>query len=195
MKGCSHTICTVCADRMKEIENTYVYPFSNVFTLHEAPVSCLKCPYCRQQEPVRLPDLRIYSIEEYITKFIEKYIKIMNDAYPERFSSDELLEMCEDINIEHKYRQYKSQMYNSYKLWLELELRFDGQKSILWRDYKRYINGKKRPYAVVWEVDKSEITLADFKCSNLNYKHRKHFNSNGCKLKREIHIKRRMKRF
>jgi hypothetical protein len=193
MKGCSHTICTVCADHMKEMENTYVYPFSNVFTLREAPVACLKCPYCRQQEPVLLLDLRIYSMEEYITKFIEKYTKIITDAYPERFSSDELLKMCEDINVEHKYRKYKSQMHNSYKLWMELELRFDGQKSILWRDYKRYSNGKKRPYTIIWEVNKSEITLDDFKCSNTNYKHRKHLNSNVVKGKE--YIKRSMKRF
>jgi hypothetical protein len=195
MKGCSHAICNVCAMHMKKMESNMTYPLSNVFTLQEAPVSCLKCPYCRKQEPVNLHDLRIYSMKEYITTFIEKYTKIMNEAYPEMFSSDELLEMCEDINIEHKYRHYKSHMKNSYKLWIELELRFDGEKSILWREYKRYMNGKKRPYAVIWEVDKHEIKLDDFKCSNTNYKHRKHNLSNACKFNKLKQVNRPMNRF
>lgn len=51
MKGCAHTICTVCADQMKDMPSSIVYPLSNVFTVEEQGVKCLRCPYCRTREP------------------------------------------------------------------------------------------------------------------------------------------------
>jgi hypothetical protein len=62
MKGCSHTICTLCAEQMKDMPSSIAYPLSNVFTVKCQGVSCLRCPYCRIREPV------IFKLNKWDTK-------------------------------------------------------------------------------------------------------------------------------
>lgn len=51
LKGCVHSICTECADSMKDDESIQ-HPFSHTFTMIiSEQIKCIKCPYCRQMEP------------------------------------------------------------------------------------------------------------------------------------------------
>jgi hypothetical protein len=51
IKGCSHSICVHCAEKLKD-KKSIKHPFSNVFTMVvDDGVKCIKCPYCRRQEP------------------------------------------------------------------------------------------------------------------------------------------------
>lgn len=52
LKGCIHTICEVCAEQLKTVPACVKHPFSNKITVTiPETINCLKCPYCRQDEP------------------------------------------------------------------------------------------------------------------------------------------------
>jgi hypothetical protein len=147
MNGCVHTICTLCADQMRGMESSIVYPLSNVFTLKEQGVVCLRCPYCRTRES--------FNFTECVNSI--------------------------------RYRE-------SYNLWMELELRCDGEKSTVCLNYNNYYRGKNRPFTIEWTVYVSFplVSKYDF-WMGTSYKHRKHLV--GCSpLKTQKHITNRTKR-
>jgi hypothetical protein len=198
MKGCSHIICTPCSVQMKNMETSISYPFSIEFTLKEAPVSCLKCPYCRQAE-TSTPDytLKIPSLREYLTVQFKSF-KTMMEQYPS-YSKRDIIEDFVDIydyeTTLHKFTEYKSCLRKYHTLWMDSELRFDGEKSTIRIKYKRYVDGKRRDRYMKWNIYKgSDITLYDFIGLNRDYKHQKNFY-----IVPRTHVKvkdlRRMKRF
>jgi hypothetical protein len=199
MKGCSHTICTECSIQMKDMESSFAYPYSNIFTLTVESICRLKCPYCRQKEPVDIT-LKIPSVREYLTLRFKKYKKKM-EAYPYQWSLREIVEdFCEWYNYQytqHAYIQYKSCLRKYYKLWMDLELRFDGEKSCVLMPFKRYWFGKRKNIYRTWIIykddDNGEIDLNSFISSDYNKKtkHRKQIGENRPNLK---NVK-RMKRF
>ena len=68
LKGCQHSICTICANDIKQLPSCIKQPFSNIitFTIPEK-TTCLKCPYCRQDEPCQ------YNMDELQKKYPFKY--------------------------------------------------------------------------------------------------------------------------
>ncbi len=97
LKGCNHSICILCADKMKD-KKSIKHPFSHTFTMIiNEGVKCIKCPYCRQVEPANFD----------MTSLIKKHKK-------------------------------------DYHFWIELELNFDGEKSIARDITQVYSLGKKR---------------------------------------------------
>ena len=52
LKGCKHSICTTCANKLKQVPSCIKHPFSNKITVL-LPVhdTILKCPYCTVSEP------------------------------------------------------------------------------------------------------------------------------------------------
>jgi len=137
MKGCSHTICTLCAEQMKGMPSSMAYPLSNVFTVKDQGVVCLRCPYCRMREPVNF-----------------KQIITGTDAY---------------------------------KMWLELELKYDGEKSNVTIMYNDYYHGKNRPYTITWTVYASQPQVSKYEfVMNNSPKHQKHLDGNP--LRKQKHV-------
>ena len=193
MKGCTHTICMNCANKMKKASDAY--PYVNVFTLTEGSVRCLKCPYCRQKEPVDIT-LNIPSVREYLSHQFDEFSDVVKDLYQwnTREIADEFLNIYDYPTTHHRYTQYTSELCKSYKLWMDLELRFDGEKSTITIKYKRYWDGKKRSTYRKWTVYKGEISLKDFIISNHDYKHQKNVYITP-RTRVKIKDLRRMKRF
>ena len=195
MKGCSHTICTSCSVKMYDMPSSIAYPFSNLFTMNELITRCLRCPYCRQQEPME-GNLQSLSFTAFKVDYYHQFKTQMNDLYPSRYNTCEMVNaFCDKYNskINHLYAHYESKLRNSYKLWMDLELRFDGETSTICMKYKRYLGGKKKNIYKLWMVEPGDISVDDFISSNVNYKHRKHV---SIKNRPNLKIKdvRRMKR-
>jgi hypothetical protein len=52
LKGCRHTICTTCAEKLQELPSCVKHPFSqNMTVLLPVHDHVLKCPYCTISEP------------------------------------------------------------------------------------------------------------------------------------------------
>jgi hypothetical protein len=97
LKGCTHTICTTCSEKLKDKERAK-HAFSCTFTMTiDEGVKCIKCPYCRIIEP-------------------------------------------HQFNMNALIKEYKA----DYKFWIELEMKFDGEKSVARDITREYFLGKKR---------------------------------------------------
>jgi len=141
-------------------------------------------------------NLKSLSFTAFRVEYYHQFKNQMNNLYPSRYNTHEMVNaFCDKYNskIKHLYAHYESKLRNSYKLWMDLELRFDGETSTICMKYKRYLNGKKKDIYKLWRVEKGDISVDDFISSNVNYKHRKHV---SIKNRSNLKIKdvRRMKR-
>jgi hypothetical protein len=181
---------------MKNMETSIDYPFSIEFTLKVAPVCCLKCPYCRQPEMTRDYTLKFPTLREYLAIQFKNF-KIMMEQFPSYSKRDIIEEFVDIYDYEttlHRFTQYKACLRKYHKLWMDSELRFDGEKSIIRIKYKRYVDGKRRDVCIRWNIYKGDITVFDFINLNHDYKHQKNFY-----IVPRTHVKikdlKRMKRF
>jgi hypothetical protein len=186
MKGCDHTICTVCADQMKDMPSSIVYPFSNIFTVKCQGVSCLRCPYCRTREPVHFNHqiMSYKSFKKSLGRHL--YLYFCNRTKNHRlwtFSSYDDYIRKQDAYIKSAYKSYKFNINNiikkEYNLWLQLELSYDGVKSRINMNYNDYYNGKNRPYIVTWTIYRREdsISIYEFRMETPS-KYQKHLDGN-----------------
>jgi hypothetical protein len=193
MKGCNHTICTLCADRMKDMPSNIVYPFSNIFTVKCQGVRCLRCPYCRTREPVQFRQILSYKeFKDSCCNYVCTHMKECGLWTPSTLDD---YKRTHDAYIKTAYKAYKLNFHNNikkeYDLWMQLELSYDGEKSIINMMYNDYYNGKNRPYMITWTVYGREgpISIHEFDMEP-PYKYQKHIDGSPLRPQKVILNKR-----
>ena len=106
LKGCNHTICEVCAEQLKSVPSCIKHPFSNKITVViPETINCLKCPYCRQDEPSS------FNMDYLQKKYPDEY-KLWMEAELKYNGSYTYLIVMDSVKIEHNRKiQYKPSIF------------------------------------------------------------------------------------
>lgn len=111
LNGCSHSICSPCAEQMAEHTTDQFTPFGKEIYIHH--VSRLTCPLCRAPEIIT-----------------SSFRKELNNTYPEAYAIWFQLELFRDVDgtmcytslRKNNFRLYPTEPEDVYSLLIRVEL-------------------------------------------------------------------------